>query len=348
MDVQFNQLESLHWLWLILVLAGVVFVSFKLRRRNLLRFADALLLDRLIPTLSVGKSVFRRSLVLASMIVLVAGMIDPRWGVEYEEVHQQGIDIVFALDLSRSMLAEDATPNRLDRSRQYIADIVEQLGGDRVGLVGFAGVASLNCPLTIDYGAFRLSLNEVDPATVGRGGSLLGDALRVAADAFTDDVKDHKAIVVFSDGEDHDSYPLEAARRIWEEKGIRIYTVGIGDQIDGARIPIIENGRRSYLLYEGQQVWSKMKPDLLREIALSAGGAFIPVGTSGIDIGRVFQEIIAPATKRQFETTRIQRYQVQYQWFAGLALLLLLLESLLTDRRIADPVESSRRQEVHA
>ncbi len=95
-------------------------------------------------------------------------------------------------------------------------------------------------------------------------------------------------------------------------------------------------------------MWSKMKPDLLRDIALSAGGAFIPVGTSGIDIGRVFNERIAPATKRQFETTRIQRYQVQYQWFAGLALLLLLLESLLTDRRITDPVESPKRQEVHA
>lgn len=347
MDIQFYQLESLNWLWLVATLTVIVFVGFKLRKRRMRRFADAALVRRLIPNFSAPKAVARSVLMLMAMVSLVAAMIDPRWGTEYEEVQQQGIDIMFVLDLSRSMHAEDVTPNRLGRAKQYISDIVEQLGGDRIGLVGFAGAASLKCPLTIDYGAFRLSLAELNPLLIGRGGSLLGDALRLASDSFTDDLKDHKAIVVFSDGEDHGSYPLEVAASIWQDKGIRIYSFGLGDSDEGARIPVVKDGRRSYLTHDGQQVWSKMNPDILREIALSAGGAFVPVGTNTIDVARVFDEKIAPATKRQFETTRIQRFQVRYQWFAGLALALLMLQSLLTDRRsVASTVPALR--EAHA
>jgi Ca-activated chloride channel family protein len=347
MDIQFNHLDSLHWLWLVGALALIALVGFKLRRRRVERFADADLLKRLAPTYSAGKSIWRTGLGLLAMVALVGAMLDPRWGVEYEEIQQQGIDIMFVLDLSNSMYAEDVKPNRLGRAKQSISDIVDQLGGDRVGVVGFAGTPALACPLTIDYGAFRLSLNEMSPETIGRGGSKLGDALRLAADSFTDEVKDHKAIVVFSDGEDHGSYALEAAQNIWQERSIRIYTFGLGDSVDGARVPVIENGRRTYLMHEGQQVWSKMNPAELRDVALASGGAFVPVGTSTIDVARVFDEKIAPATKRDFETTRIQRYQVRYQWFAGLALALLLLESLTTERRAASS-RRSRFQEAYA
>ncbi|MCZ6836466.1 MAG: VWA domain-containing protein [Planctomycetota bacterium] len=344
MDIQFNNLDSLHWLWLVGVLALITFVGFKLRKRRLQRFADSSLLQRLAPTYSHGKAIWRTLLSLSAMVVLVGAMLDPRWGVEYEEIQQQGIDLMFVLDVSNSMYAEDVKPNRLGRAKQSISDIVDQLGGDRVGVVGFAGIATLACPLTIDYGAFRLSLNEMSPETIGRGGSLLGDALRLAADSFTDDVKDHKAIVVFSDGEDHGSYALEAAQNIWEQKSIRIYSFGLGDSGDGARIPVIKDGQRTYLMHKGEQVWSKMQPDILRDIALAAGGAFVPVGTSTIDVARVFDEKIAPATKREFETARIQRYQVRYQWFAGLALALLLLESMTTERRAASSRQKSTRE----
>jgi len=344
MDIRFNQLESLHWLWVVAGLALLMFIGFRVRHRRLRRFADDALVGRLTAAHSPGRARLRALLSLGAMFALVAALIDPRWGVEYEEIQQQGIDIVFVLDLSNSMNAEDAAPSRLARAKQYIADIVDQLGGDRVGLVGFAGTASLNCPLTIDYGAFRLSLAGLTPEVIGRGGSMIGDGLRKAADSFTDDVKEHKAIVVFSDGEDHDSYPVDAARNIWRDKGIRIYTFGLGDSKDGARIPIVENGRRSFLIHEGQQVWTKMQPDILRQVALEAGGAFVPLGTSRIDVARVFNEKIAPATKRQFATTRIQRYQVRYQYFTAVALALLLLESLITERSASSARALSYRE----
>ena len=332
-DIHFNNLRSLHWLWLVVALAVLIVIAFKLRRRSLQRFADSSLIDRLTPQRSFARQYTRAGLMLSSMICLVAALLDPRWGVSYETVEQRGIDIIFALDVSRSMQAEDVRPNRLERAKQMIGDIVEQLGGDRVGLITIAGVPALKCPLTSDYSAFTLSLQEVQSESGARGGSLIGDALRKAADSFTDEIPDYKAVILFSDGEDHGSYPIEIAARLYEEHGVRVYTVGIGDASQGARIPIVVDGRRGYLTFQGEQVWSKMDPTLLREVALIGGGAFIPAGDRQVDMAAIFNERISPATNRRFETTRIQVYRVQYQWFAGAALLLLLIETLMTDRK---------------
>ncbi|MHC4219327.1 MAG: VWA domain-containing protein [Planctomycetota bacterium] len=337
MDVRFNHLESLHWLWLVLALAAIIAVGFALTRRDLHRFATAGLLDRLLTRTGVGARYTRAALLLAALVALVASLLDPRWGVTYRQVQQRGVDIVIVLDISRSMLAGDARPNRLDRARQYIGDLVDQLGGDRVALVTFAGVPTLKCPLTVDYNALSLALATVSPQAAPRGGSNLGDALRVAADAFTDDEPDHKAIVVFTDGEDHGSYPLEAAQRLTDTLAVPVYTVGIGNPDEGARIPILVDGNRVYLTYDGQEVWSRMNASLLREIALATGGAYVGVGTGTVDMGRVYGERIEPMARREFESTTLRRHHAQYQWFAGLALLLLLAESLIGDPRAASP-----------
>jgi Ca-activated chloride channel family protein len=320
----------------VLLIAIVAMLGLHVGRRRLASLAAPSLLRHLVPRFSMGRKYLRAILVLLAMVLLVVCLIDPRWGVTRQEVRQQGIDIQVVLDVSRSMLAEDAAPNRLERSRQYILDLVEQLGGDRIGLITAAGTPAVACPLTIDYGAFRLALEQVGPQTAARGGSLLGDALRLAESSFTDEIKDYKAVIVFSDGEDHGSFPLEAAAGLYEEQGIRIYTVGVGDADEGARIPV-DDGR--YLVYEGQEVWSRMDAGLLRSMALDSGGAYIPAGTSNIDMGQIYQERIAPVTKRQFGTTTIERHHAQYQWFAAAALALLLIESLISDRR-STPRES--------
>jgi Ca-activated chloride channel family protein len=271
-------------------------------------------------------------LLLTSLIAIVAALLDPRWGTRYEEVHRRGTDILFVVDVSRSMLAEDCKPNRLERAKQYIGDVVEQLAGDRVGLISFAGVAALRCPLTIDYGAFRLSLNELTSESAARGGSLLGDALRVAGESFTDEVKDYKSVIVLSDGEDQGSYPTEAAQKLFNDKGVRVYTVGLGDSGDGARIPIVQGGKTNFVTYNGQEIWSKMNGDALREIALSGGGAYIPAGTSSVDLGEVYRKNIAPNSSRDYQSNRIRIDTPQYQWFAGIALALLLVESWMSER----------------
>lgn len=335
MDIRFDRLESLHWLWLVLAVVVVIAAGFRLKRRDALRFAAASMLPRLMPDASRARQYLRATLVVAAMTLVVAAMLDPRWGIIFRQVRQRGVDIVVVLDVSRSMLAEDVRPNRLGRARQYIGDLLDHLSGDRVALVTFAGTAALKCPLTVDYGALRLGLDNVSPDTVPRGGSLLGDALRMAVGAFTDEVPDHKLIIVFTDGEDHGSYPLEAARGLAEEHGVPIYTVGIGDSTDGARIPVEVDGQRVYLTYEGQEVWSKMDPGMLRDIALASGGAFLPVGTGTVEMGRIYEDRMEPAAKREFDTATVRRRHPRHQWFTGLALALLLVEAFIGNRRAA-------------
>jgi Ca-activated chloride channel family protein len=332
MDLRFQHLESLHWLWAVLA-AGILLVVALVRKRHLLaRLADDALLGRLVPAAGAARPAVRIVLLLAAMTMLVASLVDPRWGFTYRQVQQRGADVVVVLDVSRSMLAEDARPDRLERARQFIRDLVEDLGGDRVALVTFAGTATVRCPLTVDYGAFLTTLDTVVIEEGGRGGSLVGDALRTAVDAFLDEEPDHKAIIVFTDGEDHGSYPVEAAQRIADTRSIPVYTIGIGDSTEGGRIPVERDGQRFYLTHEGREVWSVMNAEQLRAVALATGGAFVPVGTATMDMAQVYKERIEPAAKREFEATEVKRYQARFQWFAGLALALLLIESFMGDR----------------
>jgi Ca-activated chloride channel family protein len=333
MAPRFYHLESLHWLWLVCGLALLLVYSTTRVRSAMQRFVSAPLLWQVAPRFSITRRVLAGVLVIGAMTALVAALLDPRWGVRYEEVHRRGNDIIFVLDVSRSMLGEDVTPNRLERAKQYINDVVDQLAGDRVALVTFAGVPAVKCPLTVDYAAFRLSLGEATVESAARGGSLLGDALRLAGESFTDETKDFKSVIVFSDGEDQGSYPAEAAHNLLEDHGAKVYTVGIGDSQTGARIPVIQNNQRTYLTYQGQEVWTKMNGDALREMALTGGGAYFPVGTGTVDLGEYYRRVIAPSSSRELDSSRIRVDTPQYQWFAGLALLLLLVESLMSLQR---------------
>jgi Ca-activated chloride channel family protein len=332
-EARFHHLESLHWLWLVLAIFALLMLGWSAKRRAMMRFAAQSLWYSVLPNVNWSRQYVRGVLILAAAIMLVAALLDPRWGVRYEEVQRRGIDILFVVDVSRSMLAEDVKPNRLERAKQYISDVVDELGGDRVGLVSFAGIAALKCPLTIDYGAFRLSLNELNTESAARGGSQLGDALRLAHDSFTDEARDARIVIVLSDGEDQGSYPEEAAQKLVGETGAHIFTVGLGDSNEGARIPIANRTGRTYLTYQGQEVWSKLNSDLLTKIALAGGGAYVPAGTASFDLGQFYQEKIAPMGTRTVESGRIEIRDPQYQWFAGLALAFLLADSWMSNRK---------------
>lgn len=333
MDIQFDNEPAIHLFWVIPLLAGVYFYGLSRKHAALARFASANLFACVTSGVSFARQKIKACLVLVALACLILALIGPRWGVHFEDVQRRGIDIMFCLDVSRSMLAEDVVPNRLERAKQYIRDVVEQLSGDRVGLLTFAGSGVVQCPLTIDYGTFRMVLSDVGIRSSARGGTLIGDAVRTAADSFADKIKKYKAIILITDGEDQESYPVQAASTAFSEKGIRVYTIGIGDLDEGARIPTTRNGQRTYLQYDGQEVWSKLDTRTLEEMALAGGGAYIPAGTSQVDMGQIYQQKIATAELREFETTRIKRYDAQYQWFAGLAFVLLMMESLMTDRK---------------
>lgn len=337
MDIRFLHLESLNWLWAVLAVALLLVWSFRSRRRSLGRFASDGLLPRLTAAVNVSRLHVRAVLVVVTLVLLVASLLDPRWGVRYREIQLRGIDVFFVLDVSRSMLADDVRPSRLVRAEQTVEDVLEVLGGDRVGLITFAGIPTMVVPLTLDYGSMRLSLNDLRVQQAGRGGSMMGDAIRLATDSFTDEDDDAKAIVVLTDGEDMGSYPVEAAAAA-AAAGIRVFTVGLGDAFDGARIPIEVDGQQVFLTYEGAEVWTKMDPALLQAVADAGDGAFVPAGTSNLDLASIYNERIAPEAGGELETSRIQQFVPRFQWFAGLALLILLVESMLSTRAPASVI----------
>lgn len=332
-ELEFNHPDAIRWLWLVAVVAVIAFWRLRGRARSLRRFADEPTLRRIGAESTVLRPAARILLALAAMGSMVLALLDPRWGFQYEEVQRRGLDCFFVVDVSRSMLAEDASPNRLDRAKGFIEDALAALGGDRVGLIAYAGTANLRCPLTLNQDLFRMSLAELAPESSLRGGSLLGDAIRVAAESFTDSQKGAKVIVVLTDGEDQGSFPIEAASKAYAELGVRVFTVGLGDPAVGARIPIEERGRRAFLQHDGQDVITRMDETTLREVALAGGGAFFPAGTRLLDMAAALDASLENLERAEQESTTIRRSTPRFQWFAGLALILLALESLLSERR---------------
>jgi len=269
---------------------------------------------------------------LVSAIVLAIGIgllvlacMDIRWGKTTREVPQKGLEVVFALDVSRSMLAEDAKPNRLVRAKQQIKDMVGEMAGDRVGLVAFAGEAFQAVPLTNHYDDFRQKLDEVGPHSVSKGGSQLGVAIQAAADAFLSKTNEHKTVVLITDGEDQESKPLELAKSLHAENGLRIFTIGLGDIDQGSRIPDADTGRKQYVEHDGRQVWSKLNGSILREIATATKAAYVPAGIKRVNMADVYHNYIAAVEKTEFETAKINTYVARFQWFAFPALVCLLL-----------------------
>ena len=268
---------------------------------------------------------------ILALILLTVALVDIRWGKTWQDVPQKGIDVVFALDVSRSMLADDVAPNRLERAKQQIKDIVDEMAGDRVGLVVFAGSAKQQIPLTKHYQDFKNMLDSVGPFDIERGGSRLGNAIELAADSFLDKTNDHKAIVIFTDGEDQESDPVSVAKQAYNELGIRIFTVGLGDRLQGSRIPVNTRGistsnNEQFMEYEGRQVWSKLNNSILENVALATQGAYIPAETKSVDMAGVYRSYIQNVEQTDFETARIRSFTPRFQIFLGAALALVLLE----------------------
>lgn len=332
-DFHFANPAMLSLAWIGLLLIVVAAWALARRARRLRRFADADLVKQIAPGSSRVRPLIKFSIAVAAMVALLMGSMDPRWGVRYEEIQRRGMDVFFVIDSSRSMLAEDAGPNRFDRAKQSIGDAIDQLGGDRAGIISFAGDAQVESPLTLNYRSLKLVLDDVSTRNSARGGSMLGEAIRLATRSFTDEESGGKAIVILSDGEDQESQPVEMARAALEERGIRIYTVGIGDATEGARIPVLRNGRRGWLEHDGKQVWTKMEPTILEETALAGEGAFIAAGTKRFDLGRIFNDVVAEDQRAELESTEVRIATPRFQWLAGFALLLLCVDCVVPERR---------------
>lgn len=345
---------SLRWLnllWVVLLVVSVGIYGIVQRRRALAIFSSANLLARIAPRAGWTRPLVRLTLVSAALLLLVAAIIGPRWGQAQRKFIHRGIDVMVLLDVSRSMLARDIAPNRLERAKLSIRDdLLPALGGDRVGIITFAGLASVKCPLTHDYGFTRLVLEDISTNSSAKGGTLIGDAIRKAKDAFDDKLDTHKVLLLITDGEDQDSYPLEAAQNLWTDLKIPIVTVALGDEREGARIPVRTQRGEEYVTHDGKVVWSKANFDTLRAIAkVSSLNAFVPVGTRNFDLGKIYRDRIVPAIEfKEREESRKVTLPSQYWPFALGALLLLLIDSFLRDgprpKEALVPIETDKRE----
>ncbi|GMW01228.1 MAG: membrane protein [Candidatus Hydrogenedentota bacterium] len=336
------RLEHPEWLWFLwsVPVLIVLFAYSAARRKSALRaYADAALLYALLPPGSAMKRIVKAGCLVAAVVLISLALARPVWNPQPETVTARGRDVVFLLDVSRSMLAEDLKPNRLERAKLAIQDCVESLDGDRVGLVAFAGTSVVKCPLTMDYGFFRMILQDVSPDSVSRGGTQIGDAVRTAVDSvFNDENRVHRDIILITDGEDHESEPVKAAEEA-AGKDIRIIAIGLGDDHQGARIPVIdEQQRKGFLTHEGVEVWSKLNGQALRDmVAATPGGRYLNVATGTFDLGQVYRDLVTSEEKNEEVETTLVRYSEGFQWLLGPALVFLLIEGFLRDRRRVYP-----------
>lgn len=336
MKLQFLASTYLLLFWALPLLAALLVVHAKRSARKLGVFSHT---PEAPATNRLWRTIIRRGLLFLALGLIIIALARPAWEQKPTMVKRQGRDVVFVLDVSRSMLAEDLSPNRLERAKLAIMDCVERLQGDRVSLVVFAGSAKVRCPLTLDYGFFRQMLERVSTDMEVKGGTNIGDTLRlVQREVFDNQIKAYKDIILITDGEDHESFPINAAEAVGDE-GVRLIVIGLGDERRGQPIPIIDDqGRRRHLTYEGKEVSSRLDADTLRRIALATpGGRYLPVATGAIDLGQVYLDLIAGDEKRDLAEETIENFDEKFQWFLALALLLLMVEMSL---RTSKPKET--------
>jgi Ca-activated chloride channel family protein len=330
-------------LWLLFAVPVVLLPAYiwcfwqKVRALRIL--ASSEMLRKINNSVSLKKQIVKALLLLVSFVSIVVALTEPRWNPRAQKIKRRGRDICILLDTSRSMLAEDIKPSRIERSNIAIADLLEILAGDRIAIVTFAGNSTIKCPLTQDYAFVRMALADITTESTTRGGTMIGDAIRKAAEeVFDKRSREYKDIILITDGEEHEGYesfPVQAAEKAAAE-GVRIIAIGLGDENEGSRIPITgPDGEKTFLKYKGEEVWSRLGGDLLRDIVYATdGGKFLSVepGTN-LDLGQIYENLIASAEKRELESTTIQKYDEKFQIFVALGLMFLICEALISERK---------------
>ena len=322
------------WLLPVLLPALVAFYwwAMRVRQRLVAQFIQERLLPGLLHGVSPARQKFRMGCIVLAVLLVIVALARPQWGFDWQEVRQRSLDIVVAIDTSRSMLAQDIAPNRLERAKLAALDLMQQAKSDRLGLVAFAGRAFLECPLTIDDTAFRQSVEALDVNTISRGGTALAEAVRIAETAFKES-DNYKVLVLITDGEENDQDALAAAHGAAKD-GLRIFTIGIGTP-EGELLRVTDGqGNSDYIRdAQGNVVKSHLNEELLQKIARATeGGFYLPLrGAKTMDV--LYERGLAPLPKSEESTRLVKRYHEQYHWPLGAAILLLLIEMILPERR---------------
>ena len=333
MDVRIGSAGSLWLLWLVPALLLFYVYAFRTKTRLLRRFASAEMLARLTSGVSRPRQYLKAALVLLGLLAAVLSLAELKYGFAWEEVTREGVDIVVALDVSDSMLVEDAEAggelSRLERAKREIADLLQLLEGDRIGLVAFAGTAFTECPLTLDYGAAEIFLDAIDTELIPVKGTAIGAAIRTSIEAFEGASHTSRAIILITDGEDHTGAALDAAEEA-KVAGVRVFTIGIGRD-EGSPIPAPGGGFRRDR--RGEIILSKLDETTLQKIALTTGGRYVRSVTGDVDLEQIYnQGIKATLEDQELGSKRRQRWEERFQWILAVALIALMVEPLISER----------------
>src|SRR5690606_2886596 len=298
------------------------------------RFVDKELLKKLSPNRSLFKSILKVLVLCLAIACLSFALVNPKIGTKLETVKREGVDIVFALDVSKSMLAEDIAPNRLDKSKQIITQIINSLAGDRIGIIGYAGSAFPQVPITTDFSSAKLFLSGMNTDMVSSQGTAINQAIEMATTFYDDEGQTNRVLFIISDGEDHGGNISEIAEEA-REKGIRIFTIGVGT-LQGGPIPIKQNGVLQYYKRDqnNEQVITRLSEETLKEIAKTTNGEYLDGSNTKVVVDRV-KGILGGMDKKEFEAKQFTDFKDQFQWFLAGALFLLVLDVFLLERKTA-------------
>lgn len=330
--MRFGNPEFFLLLFLLPLFAGFFIWAYQRKISALKRFASLDLVNKLTSAAGLSRQVIKWSLFCTFFLFMTIALTRPRFGAKVEMVERKGIDIMVALDISQSMLAEDIAPNRIDRAKHEISKLIDALKGDRIGIIVFAGESFVQCPLTLDYGAAKMFLNAVSTGWVEVQGTALADAIKQASEAFRSKARKHKVMVLISDGEDHQGKAVEAAAAAARE-GAVIYTVGVGSE-SGVPIPVSKG--TGNIIYKkdasGSLVMTKLNPVILEKIAVESNGKYFHAGTD-LSLSQIMQEI-SRMEKKDLGTANLATFEERYQYFLLIALIFLTIEFFISERSI--------------
>jgi Ca-activated chloride channel family protein len=323
--MNWGQPVHLHLLWIWALASFALWRLAYWRLARLQHLVDAGALPRLAPAWRPERVRTRLLLWMAAAGLLVVALARPQWGSRWEEVQRRGLDLIVALDTSRSMLAQDLKPTRLQQAKWGIRDLVQHLRGDRIGLVNFAGTSYLQCPLTIDYAAFLMTLDDALVGSVPRGGTAIADALERALIAFRKQSEGERVLLLISDGEDHEGRPLDMIDELRKEH-VRVYAVGMGTP-EGELLPAPANQAGFQKDKAGNVIKSALHEDTLAKLALETGGAYVRAVPGDTGLERLFKEHIQPLARQEGEARLLKVHEERAGWFLAAALLLLAVEA---------------------
>ena len=332
--MQLFRFANPDFLYLLLLLPALIllYVLDSIRKKRAFqRLGDIKLVEQLAPELSKSRPIVKFLIQLLAFSSAIIMLARPQFGSKIEDVKKQGVEVIIALDVSNSMMAEDIQPNRLTRAKQAISHLVDNLDNDKIGLIVFAGDAYTQIPITTDYVSAKMFLSTIGPDMVPKQGTAIGAAINLGVRSFSPGEGKSKAMIIITDGENHEDNPVTSAEDA-AKAGIIIHTIGIGST-EGVPVPVNNKGKKDYLKdIDGNTVISKLDEDILKKIAISANGSYVRASNSNIGLDEIFSDI-KKMKKQELESTMYTEYNDQFQVFAAITLFLLLIDFIVMDRK---------------